>query len=434
MKKNIIIYLCFLFLLLLIALTSQVELDGIWGYGFSYNIATGLLPYKDFNMVIGPLYPILFSPFMYLFGNYFYLFEIEHCLLYALVFTFLYNKIGKNSLFILLLYGACLTIFGYNLFCVMLMISILLLIDSSFRHREVFIGIIIGIILMTKQNIGLFLSLAFLFSSKNKTKSFFSLLIPIVPTITYLLINNIFFNYIDFCYFGMGNFLSNISTDFVSIFPYIIFIIPLVKDYIKKRNTKALYVIAFQIIVFPIFDQGHIIPALIPVTYYYLTENTLSKKYSFYFKYFIIIGFIITVIVKTIVECEFVTDNSFLKYQVIKKEISTYIESYSDYIDFLDGDKVYLLIDNAYILRLYRNENPGFYDLINKGNFGSNDNKYIDMIKDDCKDKKCYFILDYYYFNPRLFDQRNLIFKDYVLKNTNYIETLPSRDRLYVSN
>ena len=62
-------------LLLVISILTQVDLDGVWGYGFSYNIASGLVPYKDFNMVIGPLYSILFSFPMKLFGNYYYLFD-----------------------------------------------------------------------------------------------------------------------------------------------------------------------------------------------------------------------------------------------------------------------------------------------------------------------------------------------------------------------
>ena len=30
--------------------------DEIWNYGYTYNIATGLIPYRDFNMVTTPLF------------------------------------------------------------------------------------------------------------------------------------------------------------------------------------------------------------------------------------------------------------------------------------------------------------------------------------------------------------------------------------------
>ena len=35
--------------------------DELFSYGFSYNIINGLIPYKDFNMVITPLFPYLLS-------------------------------------------------------------------------------------------------------------------------------------------------------------------------------------------------------------------------------------------------------------------------------------------------------------------------------------------------------------------------------------
>ena len=43
--------------------------DLIWNYGFCYNVATGLKMYKDFNMVITPLFPTIFGLLMKLFGN-----------------------------------------------------------------------------------------------------------------------------------------------------------------------------------------------------------------------------------------------------------------------------------------------------------------------------------------------------------------------------
>ena len=431
MKKNILVYLFFLLLLLFISLLSQVELDGIWGYGFCYNIASGLIPYKDFNMVIGPLYGLIFSIPMKLFGNYFYLFELEHILIYSFLFTCIYKKLKKDTIYILITYACTSTIFGYNLFCVTLFMFILLLLDSNCKYRQILIGILIGSILMVKHNIGLFLLIAYLYDNRKKVLNYFSILIPVIPITIYLIISNIFESYIDFCYLGMGNFLSNLSTDFISIIPYIIFILPLIKDYKTSKDNRILYILMFQILVFPIFDQGHIIPALIPVVYYLLATNNL--KYKSYIKSFFVIGFIVLIVIKPLLECDFILDNNYLKYQVVRKNITTYIESYSEYIDKLDDGKVYLLIDNAYILRIYRNENPSFYDLINRGNLGSDDYKYIDMLDNECKNEKCYYILDYYFFHHRIFDQRNTIFKEYVLKNGSYIETLPSGDRLYTN-
>ena len=43
--------------------------DEIWNYGFAYNISTGLVPYRDYNVVTTPLYPIIDAIFMILFGK-----------------------------------------------------------------------------------------------------------------------------------------------------------------------------------------------------------------------------------------------------------------------------------------------------------------------------------------------------------------------------
>ena len=45
-------------------MNSRMDYDEIWNYGFSYNIASGLIPYKDFNMITTPLYSMLGAVFL----------------------------------------------------------------------------------------------------------------------------------------------------------------------------------------------------------------------------------------------------------------------------------------------------------------------------------------------------------------------------------
>lgn len=61
MKKKsaicIIFYLVFLFVLFLSVLLPRNlnNLDEIWNFNFARNIANGLIPYNDFNMLQTPL-------------------------------------------------------------------------------------------------------------------------------------------------------------------------------------------------------------------------------------------------------------------------------------------------------------------------------------------------------------------------------------------
>lgn len=437
MKKNIKIYFIFLISLILIAIFSQVDLDGVWEYGFSYNISQGLVPYKDFNMVVGPLYNLVFSIPMIFFGNNFYVFELMHCIIYAVIFTILYKRIEKNSIYILLLLGLLFTLCGYNSFCVMLVLLILYLLDSKSKYKDYLIGIIIGIIFMTKHNIGIYFSILYLILSKNKIKSILSIMVPIIPILIYLYINNALYGYIDFCYLGIGSFVENIWADPLSLICFIVALIILIKELIKYKNSnkedkKILYVAVFFMFVFPILDQGHVVPILIPLAYYLFTNNEkISKKTIFLTKYFIVIGYIATTILMGF-KSEINFHNDYLKYQMIPKNFNYYLEKYDEYLKNISNDnKVYLLVENSYAIKLYRNELPQMFDLINEGNLGSDSNKYIKIMADDCKENKCTFILDNRFFKKKKYFQYLRMFKDYVIDNYNYYETIPSKDRIY---
>ena len=58
-KKVLIIIGLFLTYLFITMIVHQLQNDEIWGYGFTHNIYKGLIPYKDFNMVITPFFPFI---------------------------------------------------------------------------------------------------------------------------------------------------------------------------------------------------------------------------------------------------------------------------------------------------------------------------------------------------------------------------------------
>ncbi len=430
-KKDILIYILFLILIIIISSIKQIDMDGIWGYGFSYNIASGLVPYKDFNMIIGPLYNLVFSLPIKLFGNYLLLFTIGHSLIYASVIFLLYKKIGMNIIFLLMLFFMIQTPIGYNTFCSFLVIIILLLESSEFKYKEEIVGVFIGIILMTKHNIGMPLGIVYLLKNRKKIRKLLYLLIPVVITFSYLLINNAIFEYIDFCYLGMGSFLSNMTTDILSVPIYLLILFFLIKEYTNYKEFKILYLLAFQIVVFPILDQGHLMPALLPVVVYILLNE--NKKTKIFVKYFIAIGFIVGVIT-TGFTTTIMTKNNFLFLQGCPKNLPIYLEEYSKYIDSKKNRNIYLFNMNAYMIKIYRNENPTFFDLINKGNLGSNEEKYLKLLDEDCRKNKCLFILsnnDYEENNNS--NQTSETFKIYVEKNAKYLETIPSKDKVYIN-
>ena len=68
--QNLFIFIGILIMISYVILYRNMSnLDEIWNYNFARNIADGLIPYRDFNMVQTPLLPLIAGLFLKLFGN-----------------------------------------------------------------------------------------------------------------------------------------------------------------------------------------------------------------------------------------------------------------------------------------------------------------------------------------------------------------------------
>ena len=68
-KKNIVIFLVILICMSAVIFSRPINnLDELWNFNFARNIAEGRLPYRDFNMVLTPLMPIVNAGFLGVFG------------------------------------------------------------------------------------------------------------------------------------------------------------------------------------------------------------------------------------------------------------------------------------------------------------------------------------------------------------------------------
>ena len=136
MKKWLKYIILFIFALVYINIIP-FDLDEIWNYGFAHSIYQGLIPYKDFNMVIPPLFPFLISLPFYLFGSNILIFHIEGALLLTVFSYFLIQLLGKKTVIIIML----LFFFGrtinpsYNLFLLFLFVLIIYLEKKNNKNR-----------------------------------------------------------------------------------------------------------------------------------------------------------------------------------------------------------------------------------------------------------------------------------------------------------
>ena len=430
MKKNIKIFLLFFIFSSIIFYFHVIDLNEIWSYGFTYNISRGLIPYKEFNMVVSPLYNLLFAIPLKIFGNYLLVYELSHAFLYSFIFTLAYQRLGKKSFLLPIAVAIQSSPCWYNTFIAVLTLFILIILDSNSKYKNLIIGLTIGIIAMTKHNVGLPLLLVYFITSKEKTKSLLYFFIPVLISFIYLYINKAVYNYIDICFLGIGNFMNNLMSYKVVLLITIALLIYLVKKYLDTKDNKLLYILAFSTITFPLFEPIHFSFIIVPLSYYILLKekNEIVYKSLYIFIIFAVIANLISI---DYLNTKIIKKNNSFKYLRIEKNTINYMEKYTNYINNIEGN-VYLFIGSAYLIRIYNNQTPSFTDLINEGNLGSNNKKYLDEIDKKCKNEKCSFIVDEILFKKRVKGVQLLeSYRDYVVNNYKFVEVMPSKDRLY---
>ena len=397
-KKDIIVLLLIIIYTGVLITYSNADNDLIWNYGFSYNIASGLTMYKDFNMVITPLYPALCGLFMRLFGNNFISFNIINTLLISSMYYYIYKKYSKTFLpsFVLLSF---IIRPSYN-FLVMFLLLILLNIKED---NDYLIGFLLGLVVLTKQSFLLLIipSIIYIKKPKKIIKRIIGFMIPVLITLIYMISTSSLYSFINYTFLGLFSFGSKNSFFNVGTVIIIALVIYLFTYYLKHKDVKVLYLIAYQIMAYPIFNVMHVLFSIIPVIIYLsskLVEEMSIKKrinweYAKYINYMMMILLICPVLsialqyrVKElskgvgILEYKNI-DNKYLdNMKLIEKEIPSL-------------DNTYFIMYDAYFYKYLLNKKIGSYDLLLNGNLGyKGEESVIEYF--NSLDKDIYFLLN----------------------------------------
>ena len=426
------LYLFILFLILTFCISTFViplyNGDEVWNYGFSYNISSGLVPYRDFSMLQTPLYFYISSVFIKIFGNYLYSIHIFSSLYITLIMLMLYKSFGKKSIFI---YPFLLTFAmpSYNLFCLFLLFLIIYL-NYNKKDNDLLIAFIVGLIFMTKQSIGVTMFLPLIYYSKNKLKSILVFLIPFTIFSLYFVFNGAFFEFIDHCFLGMIDF--NEKNKFFSFFMYVEVLQSLYIIFLffksKFKEKILFYILAFQIVSYPMFDVYHYMIALIPFLYYLMFRSELKKTFNF-FVFVVFLGIGISVIignVNNLIDSKilFLRDNSnYLYGRNIYIIDNIDLEGQTEFINSYDNlyDYQFLIVQNAYLRKLYMNEEINRYDMLLNGNMGYKGYKrIINDFSEICESNSCVFFVEkglidngYSQFNKDIY---NYVIDNYILE------------------
>jgi len=395
LKKNYHLILLFFFILIYTLILSPIDLDEIWSYGFAHNLYSGLIPYKDFNMVITPFHPFIMSLPMYIFGSNILLFHIENAIVITIMLYLLFKLIGKNTYFLIPFFIWPLSIIypNYNVFALFLFILLIYLEDKE--SNDYLIGFIIGLLFLTKQSIGLpvLLTIIFTFDKEKIIKRLIGFIIPNIIFFIYLLITNSLKEFIDLCVLGLLDFNNGNGSLNVLFFITIIFIVLIIISIIKdKKNIINYYLLFFSSIVIPLFDYYHYMLFFIAFLIVFFINNKTNIRFD-------IVGKVLLLLFVLLELLSFDTTNSiypndinrfeyrYMDYNSLKstKEVNELIKKYN---------KVIIIGQDSYYHKLILDEKINYLDLINKGNLGYHGtDKLLKMIKELDK--------DYYYFVNR---------------------------------
>lgn len=377
--------------------------DEIWNYGFSYNISKGMIIYRDFNCLQTPLYFIISSFFIKLFGNYLISVHLFDCILISFLMIMLYKTIGLYKS--VLLYSVIIFNYftTYSYFCMFLLFVIIYLFDHHEKVLYDTISFLAGLILISKQSIGLFMLIPVLFYSKNKIKSLFIYLIPFICLSIYLLIQGAFCDFINYCFLGMIDFNENnkLFTIYfvIEVFCCLYLVYKIFKS--KFKDKKYLFILMFQVNAYPIFDISHFIIPFIPVLYCILEDFNFNQL-RLYYRFLILVLFLsfpTIYVLKSFFCYDYVVsfDSSNYLFLRNKGDVNNVLQKESEIVEkyYYQYDYAFLLTRNSYAIKLYCDIPIGQYDLLLNGNMGYRGSERITKeIEDTCKQNTCVFFVE----------------------------------------
>ena len=389
--KYIYLIVLFIFIILFNLLFVPNNLDEIWNYGFSYAIRIGEIPYKDFNMVITPLYSFIMT-IPLLINNSYLSFIIFHSLIVCIEFYLLNKIIGKN-IYIMLLVSLIffpLIYPTYNSFFLFLMVLICYFEKNNFKYKDFILGFLIASCVLTKQSVGLFYIIpSLLFIKKNNIsilKRFIGFIIPNIIFLVYLLFTNSLYNFFDLCLFGLFDFTGNSKGFGISFLIFIILLFISIHILLKNKDCIINYYILISYLLYvPLFDNLHLFYVIFSFCILlFINYSDFRFKYKLLFYPCLIV--IICVFGKNVDVINYSKNNlKHFEYKNIHKE---YAEYTNKIVNYMKENDVIIYNDDAYFYRICSDQKIGYLDLLNHGNHGYNGSKkIINLIKEN-KDKK----------------------------------------------
>ena len=433
-KKNFKFIVIFLIIFLFNLICNPVNLDEVWNYGFANNIYEGLVPYRDFNMVLTPFYSFFMALPFFVFGSNMLVFHLTNALVitfcFVLIEKMLDDKVWIVFFFSLFPFDFCFP--NYNMFLFILLCSLIYLEENYVKDDNklihYLIGFLLGIAVLTKQTVGGCLVLASLYYIKDFKvilKRIVGFIIPIGIFLVYLIFNGAFLDFIDLCVLGLIDFSGNNQGFNIFLVFYLLMlgcVIYMIKG--DKRNIRFYYVLAFFSIAIPIVDFFHVAYVFLA---FLLTVLTMIKKPFFHYATFSITSLLILGVMtlnfnEGIPLKNYPNDLKHFEYRFVNPSSYKFTNEISDYMRKNKDKKIVFLSANAYYFKIVNDLPCDYLDLINRGNWGYHGGKKIlKEVKKEAKRGTFFFINDDELAEISQTDKDAL---SYVIKNAKKIDSI----------
>lgn len=415
---------------IIINFTKIGNLDEIWNFNLAKNFASGMVPYKDFNFIVTPLFPFTVSLFFRIFGTKLIVQRILTYVSLNIMLFLVYKILDKNidekikMFFIICIDYAFINYFyiEYNFLSLILMLIMLHIelksIDSKTtngKKKNALIGFLCGLTILTKQTTGIIMILVlslyniiFITRKEDLKQSFKNSLIfattafvTTIPFIIYLFITKSYLDFIDLCILGIRTFTNTVNLIIPLIGIIVLAIIAIVLKVKKTEDKKTLVFYAYSVIDFiiciPIADKLHLLTAcIIPLMFIiYLIYHKINNADKFNYKeiklYTVIV--MLMLIALSGIKITDIKVNSQREKKIqefkglyIKRSTRNIIEEVDQYIleEKLKGNEVYILDGASAFFNIPLNIYRKYYDLLLIGNIGI---KGEDGIIEDIKNK-----------------------------------------------
>ncbi len=425
------LFFILMFLLMISGYALNVETiagDEIWNFQHIYKMYNGYKIYVDANVITTPMFHIIGVVFFKLFGANFLIFKIYNIFLCLMLFFGVYKifkalNIGKRKA---LLYTVVIFIFehkiittcaNYNTLAVVFCLYAILVIikKEKLKNYVLLESILITLIILTKQNIGIFYCLGYVIYTcltkkeiKNTLKIGGTTGIFLTIFILILYFNKVLEGFISYAILGLKEFSGRNRYADVGYVLYMVFFTLLnsllllflkyknkYKNEKQQKNVKILVIFSFVLlfISYPIFNRAHIRIGILTeyILFFYMMDIILSnisiKKVIINVVILMIFGiFSINSIKymldynKYILRDEF-DENSVYFGTLFSEEDKNKIRKVTKFIRNSNKDVIDISSDAAiYMLPLKKNN--GVFDLLLLGNLGKDgENGIVDKIE-----------------------------------------------------